>query len=76
MSEGGAHPGYAVQAGGEAGLAALSDLRETLRRDNVQLVVARAKAPLVERLSGKLGTECLYPTVRAAVEACRPEAAG
>ena len=57
------------------GLAALTDLRETLRRSGVTLVLARAKTPLVDRLrEGRFadGRTASYPTVRAAVEAVRP----
>jgi sulfate permease, SulP family len=62
------------------GLAAVSDLRGALRRENVELVLARAKTPLMERLeesgfSSDLGEERFYPTVRKAVEACAREAA-
>ena len=56
------------------GLAALTDLRETLRQSGVRLVLARAKNPLAHRLreSGFTdGQTPSYPTVRAAVEAVR-----
>jgi high affinity sulfate transporter 1 len=55
------------------GLVALQELRTALGRDSIELVVARAKTPLLERL-GEAGfvadgeTRC-YPTVRAAVAA-------
>ena len=57
------------------GLAALADLRETLRQSGVTLVLAWAKTPLVDRLrEGGFadGRTASYPTVRAAVEAVRP----
>jgi sulfate permease, SulP family len=59
------------------GLDALGELRESLRREHVDLVVARAKTPLLEKLDeagflDKLGRDRLFPTVRAAVEACAP----
>ena len=56
------------------GLDALADLRDALRRENVELVVARAKTPLLDTLA-EAGFEVpFYPTVRAAVEACAPKA--
>ncbi len=57
------------------GIAALGDLRATLQRSGVSLVLARAKTPLLMRLreSGFIGGRTAsYPTVRAAVEAVRP----
>jgi SulP family sulfate permease len=57
------------------GLAALGDLRDTLHRSDVSLVLARAKTPLLVRLreGGFLDARTAsYPTVRAAVEAVRP----
>ena len=61
------------------GLAALSDLRAALRRENVELVLARVKSPLMQKLDetgfvADVGAERLFPTVRAAVEACAPRA--
>jgi SulP family sulfate permease len=51
-----------------AGLAALADLEQGLRRDGIRLVVARAKSPLQSTLRDG-GLELRgYPTVRAAVE--------
>jgi SulP family sulfate permease len=56
------------------GLAALSDLRDALRREQVELVVARAKTPLLRRL-GEAGFDVpFHPTVREAVDACAPKA--
>jgi high affinity sulfate transporter 1 len=57
------------------GLAALSDLRAALRRENVELVVARAKAGLLGRFEESGFDVPSYPTVREAVDACRPRAA-
>jgi sulfate permease, SulP family len=55
------------------GLAALADLRAELRRDDIDLVFARAKTQLLERLreGGFADDEgvTFYPTVRAAVAA-------
>jgi sulfate permease, SulP family len=56
------------------GLAALTDLRDALARENVELVVARAKTPLRQRLAEAGFDVPLYPTVREAVEACAPKA--
>jgi sulfate permease, SulP family len=52
------------------GLAALEDLVDALRKDGIELSVARAKTPLTARLAefGLSGIP-LHPTVRAAVEA-------
>jgi sulfate permease, SulP family len=52
------------------GLAALEDLVDALRKEDIELSVARAKTPLTARLAefGLSGTS-LHPTVRAAVEA-------
>jgi sulfate permease, SulP family len=52
------------------GLAALEDLVDALRKDGIELSVARAKTPLTARLAefGLSGVP-LHPTVRAAVEA-------
>jgi high affinity sulfate transporter 1 len=50
------------------GLAALGDLVETLRKDGIELSLARAKTPLTSQLTGgDLSRIPLYPTVRAAV---------
>jgi SulP family sulfate permease len=51
------------------GLAALTDLQQSLRRENVELVVARAKTPLLERLREAGFDAASFPTVRAAVDA-------
>jgi sulfate permease, SulP family len=52
------------------GLAALDDLVEALRKDGIELSVARAKTPLTARFAeGGLSRIALHPTVRAAVEA-------
>ena len=56
------------------GLAALSDLRDVLRRENVGLVVARAKTPLLQRLEEAGFDVPFHPTVREAVKACAPKA--
>jgi sulfate permease, SulP family len=61
------------------GLAALTELRAALRREDVDLVVARAKTPLMQRLDesgfvAELGGDRFYPTVREAVAACSREA--
>jgi SulP family sulfate permease len=58
------------------GLAALDELRETLRKEGVTFSVARAKSPLRKRLdeaglTARIGEERFYPTVRAAVENAR-----
>jgi SulP family sulfate permease len=52
------------------GLAALEDLVDALRKEAIELSVARAKTPLTARLAefGLTGIS-LHPTVRAAVEA-------
>jgi sulfate permease, SulP family len=52
------------------GLAALEDLVDALRKEDIELSVARAKTPLTARLAefGLSGIS-LHPTVRAAVEA-------
>jgi high affinity sulfate transporter 1 len=52
------------------GLAALEDLVDALRKEGIELSVARAKTPLTARLAefGLAGIS-LHPTVRAAVEA-------
>ena len=60
------------------GLAALSELHEALRRSGVELAVARAKTPLMERLdeggfTDELGEDRFFGTVRAAVAACAHE---
>lgn len=57
------------------GLAALVDLRDSLHRSDIGFALARAKTPLLERLSesGFMdGRTPSYPTVRAAVEAVKP----
>jgi sulfate permease, SulP family len=52
------------------GLAALDDLVDRLRKEGIELSIARAKTPLTARLSeGGLSGIPLHPTVRAAVEA-------
>jgi high affinity sulfate transporter 1 len=56
------------------GLAALSDLRDALRRENVGLVMARAKTPLLQLLEEAGFDVPFHPTVRAAVDACAPKA--
>jgi SulP family sulfate permease len=54
----------------DTGLAALEDLVGALRKEAIELSVARAKTPLTARLiGGGLAGIPLYPTVRAAVEA-------
>jgi sulfate permease, SulP family len=58
------------------GLAALSDLRDALRREKVELLVARAKAPLLRRLEDADFDVPFHPTVREAVDACAPRSAG
>jgi hypothetical protein len=45
-----------------------------LRHENVGLVVARAKTPLLQRLEEAGFDVPFHPTVRAAVEACAPKA--
>ena len=52
------------------GLAALEDLVDALRKETIELSIARAKTPLTARLAefGLAGIS-LHPTVRAAVEA-------
>jgi len=57
------------------GLDALLDLAKDLRRDEITLVMARARARMEESLAAAgvldvIGREHLYPTVRAAVDAC------
>jgi SulP family sulfate permease len=52
------------------GLAALEDLVEALRKENIELSVARAKTPLTARFAEfSLAGVSFHPTVRAAVEA-------
>jgi sulfate permease, SulP family len=52
------------------GLAALEDLVDALRKETIELSIARAKAPLTNRLAEfGLSSVSLHPTVRAAVEA-------
>ena len=55
------------------GLAALADLRDALRRENIDLVFARAKTRLLERLGeggfADDGGVTFHPTARAAVAA-------
>jgi high affinity sulfate transporter 1 len=54
----------------DTGLAALEDLVGELRKETIELSVARAKTPLAARLTGGgLAGIPLYPTVRAAVQA-------
>ena len=57
------------------GLAALLDVTNDLRRDGITLVVARLRTRMEQQLEDTgvldvIGAEHLYPTVRAAVEAC------
>jgi sulfate permease, SulP family len=57
------------------GLAALQDIARDLRKEDIVLVIARAKALLKEYLDDagltrEIGEERFYATVRAAVEAC------
>jgi sulfate permease, SulP family len=57
------------------GLAALQDIARDLRKEDIVLVIARAKAPLKEHLDDagltrEIGEARFHPTVRAAVEAC------
>jgi sulfate permease, SulP family len=52
------------------GLAALEDLVSALRKEGIDLSVARAKTPLIGRLAeAGLSGISFHPTVRAAVEA-------
>jgi SulP family sulfate permease len=52
------------------GLAAIEDLVGRLRKEGIELSVARAKAPLTDRFAEiGLAKIPLHPTVRAAVEA-------
>ena len=53
------------------GITALTELRAELRRENVELVMARARTPLLERLREAGFDAPRYPTVRADVEAGR-----
>jgi SulP family sulfate permease len=54
----------------DTGLAALEDLIGALRKEAIELSVARAKTPLAARLTeGGLSGSAFHPTVRAAVEA-------
>jgi len=57
------------------GLDALLDLTKDLRRDEITLVIARLRTRMEQQLEDAgvldaIGAEHLYPTVRAAVEAC------
>jgi high affinity sulfate transporter 1 len=57
------------------GLETLADVTKDLRRDEITLVVARLRTRMEEQLDNAgildvIGREHLYPTVRAAVEAC------
>jgi len=57
------------------GLDALLDVTKDLRRDGITLVVARLRTRMEQQLEDTgvldvIGAEHLYPTVRAAVEAC------
>jgi SulP family sulfate permease len=57
------------------GMDALVDVTKDLRRDHVTLVLARLRTRMEERLEEAgvldvIGRERLYPTVRAAVDAC------
>jgi high affinity sulfate transporter 1 len=59
------------------GIAALSDLSDSLEGNGIKFVVARAKAPVQERLAeADITPEQFQPTVRAAVDACADEEAG
>jgi anti-anti-sigma regulatory factor len=52
------------------GLAALEELVDVLRKEGIELSLARAKTPLIARLSASgLSEISIHPTVRAAVEA-------
>jgi sulfate permease, SulP family len=58
-----------------AGLGAVEQLLEHLRKDGVALATARLKAPIRRRfdesgLTDRIGAERMHPTVRAAVAAC------
>ena len=56
----------------DTALAALEDLVGALRKERIELSVARAKTPLTARLSESgISAIPLHPTVRAAVEATR-----
>jgi SulP family sulfate permease len=57
------------------GLDALLDVTKDLRRDEITLVIARLRTRMEEQLEDTgvldaIGAEHLYPTVRAAVDAC------
>jgi SulP family sulfate permease len=57
------------------GLAALQDIARDLRKEDIVLVIARAKASLKQHLDDagltrEIGEARFHPTVRAAVEAC------
>jgi MFS superfamily sulfate permease-like transporter len=57
------------------GLGALMDVAKDLHRDEITLVMARLRTRMEEQLKDAgvldvIGPEHLYPTVRAAVEAC------
>jgi len=59
-----------------SGAEAMRQLVESLRRQGISMAVARAKSPLMERfdaigLTTVIGEDHFYPTVRAAVDACR-----
>jgi MFS superfamily sulfate permease-like transporter len=61
-----------------AGLDALADLADGLRREDVALVVARVKDPVRRRrddagVTERIRAERFYPRVRAAVKACARE---
>jgi len=63
------------------GLAALLDVTNDLRRDGITLVLARLRTRLEEQLADAgaldaIGAGHLYPTVRAAVEACENPSGG
>ena len=61
-----------------AGLGAIDELTRDLARARVTLVVARLKSEMRQRLdeggvTASIGPTRFYPTVRAAVAACRAE---
>jgi len=63
------------------GLEALADVAKDLRRSEITLVIARLRTRMEEQLGAAgvldaIGREHLYPTVRAAVDACSGRGAG
>jgi high affinity sulfate transporter 1 len=65
----------AVTLADSTGLEALTDLTGDLRRDGITLVVARLRTRMQKQLEAagvldEIGRKRLYPTVRAAVDAC------